>query len=225
MSSGSEIFETYKKEYLAVHESISEKLNDALPNCTPEQRKLLCNQTNRELEEADEIIGQMEMELQSLPQSIRIQLNPIVKSYKNDIKKLKKDLTKFSSNASSERDQLLARSGSHVVDFEIAGQDQRSRLNQGTQRLEDGSRRLEDARRLAHETEAVGVDILVNLQGQREQLLRTRETLNSADNWIGKSAGVLRGMQKRMAQNKLITTGIICLMVIMILLIVFLKWG
>lgn len=75
--------------------------------------------------------------------------------------------------------------------------DQRSRLLQGTERLQEGSRRLDDARRLALETESIGIATLEDLNRQRDQILRTRDTLSNADTWIAKSQGVLRGMQRR----------------------------
>ncbi|KAJ3120826.1 hypothetical protein HK098_004224 [Nowakowskiella sp. JEL0407] len=158
------------------------------------QRKLSVNQTERELEEADEILGQMEIELQSLAAPIRTKLQPRVRVYKDEVKKYKKELSK----SLNEREQLLGRSskgGSHVVDFEVESMDQRSRLLRGTERLQDGSRRLEESRRLALETgytshirifvavflkyltEAIGISTLEDLNRQREQILRTRDTV------------------------------------------------
>ncbi|KAJ3416393.1 hypothetical protein HDV05_001961 [Chytridiales sp. JEL 0842] len=192
MSNSSEIFETYQKEYTTIYDSIQDKVRNAIPNATGEQRKLLVNQANRELEEADEIISQMEMELTSLPAGVKVQLGPRVKQFKDDVRRAKRDLSK----SGNERDQLLA-GGSHVVDFESTSLDQRSRLIQGTERLQEGSRRLEEAKRVALETEAMGINTLSTLNSQREQLTRTRDTLGNADSWITKSQGVLRGMQRQ----------------------------
>ncbi|KAI9203697.1 vesicle transport v-SNARE protein N-terminus-domain-containing protein [Polychytrium aggregatum] len=222
--SGSEIFETYQKEYLTLQESISDKVKNLIPQAKPDQRKLLFNQATRELEEADEIISQMEVELQSLPPNIRNPLTPRLKSYKNDVKTLKKDLQKTNS-AASDREQLLGAGGSHVIDFEVTSMDQRSRLLQGTERLQDGSRRLEEARRIAIETENVGISTLETLNRQREQILRTRDTLSSADTWITKSQGILKTMQRRLVTNKFMTAGIIAILVVIIAVIIYLKWG
>ncbi|KAJ3037717.1 hypothetical protein HDV00_001366 [Rhizophlyctis rosea] len=146
MSEGSEIFDTYQKEYETLHESLVQKVN-AIPTAAPDQRKLLSNEAERLLEEADELLSSMEVELSSLAQPIRTRLTPRLRSFKDDIKKVRRDLTKYAGQ--SERDQLL---GSHVVDFEVASQDQRSRLLHGTERLQESSRRMEEARRIALET-------------------------------------------------------------------------
>ncbi|KAJ3008455.1 hypothetical protein HKX48_008510 [Thoreauomyces humboldtii] len=164
----------------------------------------------------------MEVELASLSASVRMRLAGRVRSSKDDIKKLRRDHQKATQG--SERDQLLNRGGSHVVDFEVSSQDQRSRLINGTERLQEGSRRLEDARRLAMETETIGIATLDDLSRQREQILRTRDTLSTADTWITKSQGALRGMQRRMIQNKVLTFGIIIMLIIIIIAIIWLKW-
>ncbi|KAJ3056577.1 hypothetical protein HK097_005974, partial [Rhizophlyctis rosea] len=134
----------------------------------------------------------MEVELSSLAQPIRTRLTPRLRSFKEEIKKVRRDLTKHVGQ--SDRDQLL---GSHVVDFEVASQDQRSRLLHGTERLQESSRRMDEARRIALETEAIGINTIETLAGQREQILRTRDRLSTADTWIAKSQGVLKGMQRR----------------------------
>ncbi|KAJ3316502.1 hypothetical protein HDU76_001748 [Blyttiomyces sp. JEL0837] len=218
--SGSEVFETYQREYSTLHESIKQKITSAIPNAPQgEQKKLLINQCLRELEEADEIISQMETELVSLPGPVRASLQPRVKAFKEEIKKAKKDM----KQGQSERDQLLS-SGSHVVDFDGVSLDQRSRLLQGTERLQESSRRLEEAKRVALETESAGINTLSELNSQREQILRTRDRLQNADSWITKSQGVLRNMQTVMYQNKALTYSIIGALILLILIVVWFKF-
>ncbi|KAI8811372.1 t-SNARE [Cladochytrium replicatum] len=222
MADVSVVFDTYEKEYGTLHESLSNRLTNLIPTASPDKRKLLVNQAERELEEVDEIISHMEIELQSLAQPVRTRLQVKLRMYKDEVKKFKKDMLKFSGH--SERDQLLGRGGSHTIDVEVASMDQRTRLLQGTERLQDGSRRLEDARRLALETEAIGISTLEDLNRQREQIIRTRDTLGNADSFIAKSQGILKGMQQRIAASKLLTAGIIVTLVLIILLIIYLKW-
>jgi vesicle transport through interaction with t-SNAREs protein 1 len=56
--------------------------------------------------------------------------------------------------------------------------DQRQRLLSGTERLGQSSRRLEDSHRLALETEGIGINILSTLKGQRETMVRARDTVS-----------------------------------------------
>ncbi|KAJ3241564.1 hypothetical protein HDU81_000103 [Chytriomyces hyalinus] len=227
MGGESEIFSTYEKEFATLHDTITAKIVSEIPSAaTADAKKRLVNQTNRELEEADEIISQMEMELVSLPTLVREQLAPRVKAFKNDLKKSKKDLGKY---ALSDRDQLLGGSGgsgSHLVDMEGRGGNNgdRSRMLQGTERLQEGSRKLEEAKRRALETEGVAIETLGSLNQQREQILRTRDRLTVADGFITKSQGVLRGMQQTMMANKYLTYGIIAALMLLIIIVIYFKF-
>ncbi|KAJ8328397.1 t-SNARE VTI1 [Batrachochytrium dendrobatidis] len=193
------IFETYEKEYRTLADDISKNISGQYSTAVGDQRKILQNKLQRELEEADEIIGQMEMELVSLPAQQRVSVSPRVQQYKEELKKFKKNLQKKvasgGADAASERDQLLG--GSANIDLEAANMDQRGRLLQGTERLQNSSRRLEDARRIALETEQIGISTLSDLNSQREQIIRTQNRLGTADSWIAKSQGVLKTMQRR----------------------------
>ncbi|KAJ3194975.1 Vesicle transport through interaction with t-SNAREs 1A [Irineochytrium annulatum] len=145
----SERFETYQNDYATLWDSIQKRIQNAIPQAKGEQRRALINQTQRDFEEADEIIGQLDYELSTMPPDARAAHASKVRSFKDETKRAKKELTKLGL---SERDQLLgSASGSHVVDFEGASMDQRGRLLHGTERLQEGSRRLEEAKRLALE--------------------------------------------------------------------------
>ena len=96
---------------------------------------------------------------------------------------------------------------------------------QGTERLQNSSRRLEDARRVALETEQIGISTLADLNTQREQIVRTQNRLGTADSWITKSTSVLKTMQRRLAANKLLSAGIIMLLVFLILAIIVMKFS
>lgn len=96
----------------------------------------------------------------------------------------------------SERDELLGDMASES-DFDASTMDQRQRLLSGTERLGESSRRLQDSHRLALETEGIGINILSTLKGQRETMLRARDTLAEADSYIDKASKTLKGMARR----------------------------
>lgn len=80
--------------------------------------------------------------------------------------------------SSSSREELFGGLESGDGDLDASTVDQRSRLLSGTDRLGESSRRLQDSHRLALETENVGINILGTLKGQRETILRSRDTVN-----------------------------------------------
>jgi vesicle transport through interaction with t-SNAREs 1 len=145
-----------------------------------------------ELDEADEMVGflfafcsfsetdaqsvqvsQMEIEMQSIPQSVRGQYQARVRTAKNEFTQQKKSLKE--ANAQLTRSSLMS-SDYHSSD-EPYGSSDRTRLLAGTSLLEEGTRRLQESQRIALETESQGADILTNLRGQREQIENSRNTV------------------------------------------------
>ncbi|ORY00435.1 V-snare-domain-containing protein [Basidiobolus meristosporus CBS 931.73] len=194
MSEGSELFETYEQEYAVLRDGLSKKFTSQIPSLSGEEKKTVIRAAERELEEADEIVEQMEMELYNLPQASRTRLQSKLREYKAELNQFKKDL-KNSASKSGEREELLG--GHTVLELDSTSMDQRARLLSGTDRLQDSSRRLQDSHRLALETESLGVGILGDLRSQREQIQHTRDTLFEADSSIDRATRTLKTMASR----------------------------
>ncbi|CAD6585023.1 MAG: hypothetical protein CYPHOPRED_002951, partial [Cyphobasidiales sp. Tagirdzhanova-0007] len=196
---GLEVFDSYETDYRTIASSVQGKLEGEARDAKGEARKAVLRRVERELEEADEIIEQMDVEVQSVPREHKTKLQVKLRSYKGDLARYKSEVKTLLS--SSDRDELLSGGGYRVdspsTDIESGGgqtQAQRSRLLQGTNKLADGQRRLEDSHRVALETEDLGAGILSNLRGQREQIENTRDTLYRADNSIDRASGTLKQM-------------------------------
>ena len=125
----------------------------------------------------------MEIEIQGMPQSIKPQYAPRIKSAKSDLarfKKLAKDLHAQATRAALLSDVSGSPFRDSTDDFGSSGnKGDRARLLAGTALLEDGSRRLQESQRIALETEEQGADILSNLRRQREQIENARDTVRS----------------------------------------------
>jgi len=199
---------------------VREKLE--APSTNGEQRKAALRRVEMELDEADEILSQMEVEIQSMPQSIR-------EAYNIRARKLKTELVEWKKSAKVLHFQL---SRSELFTHSTPGGDdpyaddttnQRTRLLAGTQSLADSSRRLEDSHRIALETEDVGTDILRSLRVQREQIEHTRDTLQTADQSIDRAGGTLKKMIRQMYRQRFVTWAIVAVLVILIGLILWYK--
>jgi vesicle transport through interaction with t-SNAREs protein 1 len=179
----SDIFAQYEKEFLDLKSAIQDKLKSEIKDLNSVKK------LGRELEELEEILGTMELETNTLPAATKVNLTPKVKIYKEEFKSLKKNFLEFKGQSTStERDLLLSSND---------GNKNRSRLLDGTERLEQGNKRLEEARRVALDTEQIGISTLEDLNRQREQLERTGNTLNTADSWIAKSQGIYNSSEAR----------------------------
>jgi len=219
------LFNNYEQDFQQIIASIRDKVEGNSQSESVEQRKAALRRVEMELDEADEMVSQMEIELQGMPQSIKPQYQARIKSAKADLtrfKKLSKDL-----HAQLTRSDLLGGVGGRPIGPSSAddpyGTGDRTRLLAGNALLEDGTRRLQDSQRVALETEEQGADILSNLRRQREQIENSRDTLYTADASIDRASGTLKKMIRRMYKQRFITGAIITVLVLLILIIVYEK--
>ncbi|TFK48099.1 V-snare-domain-containing protein [Heliocybe sulcata] len=216
------LFDSYEQDFHQIIASIREKLDGDGKEQRGEQRKAALRRVEMELDEADEMVSQMEIEIQGIPQSIKPQYQTRIRTAKAELaryKKLSKDL-----HAQASRADLLARAGTPTSDEPYGPSSDRTRLLAGTALLEDGSQRLQESQRIALETEEQGADILRNLRGQRDQIEHARDTLRTADTSIDRASGTLKKMIRRMYQQRVVTGAIIVVLVLLILIILWAKF-
>ncbi|CAD6893425.1 unnamed protein product [Tilletia controversa] len=225
-----ELYESYKQDFDQLNESIQSKLTTELAsaassssssNNNAEAKRAILRRAEMETEEADEILGQMDLEVQVFPANIKNRYSAQLRGFRAELDKQKAEIRKHyaaltnSAYAGDDGDLESGGAGSNAA--------QRERLLKGTATLEDGSRRLHESQRIALETEEVGAGILRDLRGQREQIENSRNTLRQADSNIDRSSRTLTQMIRRARQQKFVTTGIIIVLVLLILLILYNK--
>lgn len=193
-----DLFESYTSDYKELLSSIQTHLSKTLPSQNGEARKSTLRRCEMELDEAEEILSQMDVEVQGFPQSVRNKYTVTMRGYKSDLERVASELRKQNStnnSAYNPADPFV--DSNRDVESGHANDDQRQRLLQGTATLEDGTRRLQESNRIALETEDLGADILRDLRGQREQIEHSRDTLRGADSSLDRSSKTLTKMIRR----------------------------
>lgn len=157
-----------------------------------------------ELEEADEILAQMELEANGVSdKQTKTQLQGRLRASKAELQRRRQETKTIASDL--DRSDLLGSAARYADDDNDAeaglpsanSHAQRARMLNTTDKLQDSTRRLEESHRLALETEDLGAGILGNLRGQREQIENTRNRLVDADRGIDKASGTLGKMIRR----------------------------
>lgn len=219
------LFDAYEQDFLHLIQGVREKLDGDAKTQVGEQRKAALRRVEIELDEADDIVSQLEIEIQGIPNSVKSQYTSRLKQAKSELtkfKKLSKDL-----HAQAGRVDLLGsgggRRGPRSDDPYSDEPSQRDRLLNGHQTLQDGSRRLQESTGIAYQTEAYGAEILSTLRGQREQIENARDTLGTADGNIARSSNTIGKMIIQMKKQKFIMAGIIAFFVALIILILYFK--
>jgi len=218
------LFDSYEHDFQQIVDSIGSKLNVDGKEESSEQRKAALRRVEMELDEADEMVSQMEIEIQGIPQSIKIQYQNRLRTAKADLSRYKK-LSKDAYSQLSRADLLMSstRAGITTSDEPYGPTSDRTRLLTGTAVLEDGTRRLQESQRIALETEDQGAEILFSLRTQREQIENARDTLRTADTAIDRASGTLKKMIRRMYQQRVVTVAIIVVLVLLVAIIIWEK--
>lgn len=103
----------------------------------------------------------------------------------------------------------------------INSSDKQTLLN--NERLERSTRKLKDGYRVALDTEAHGMDILNELQREREVLERSKNRLSHATNMLNSSSNVVTQMYRHVIQDRVVLYGIFAVIVIVILVVIISK--
>ncbi|KAK1754311.1 vesicle transport v-SNARE protein [Echria macrotheca] len=225
---GTELFSSYEAEFKLVQADLSQKL-DQIPDLTGEPRKAALSQAERALDEAAELLDQMQLEKQNVPSSSRTKLNQRLRNYTSDVDGYKRKLRAladtraalFSGSRYRDDPSITGSGGPSGGDVQL---EQRQQLLAGTDRLDRSTQRLKNSQALANETEAIGASTLADLHRQREQIQNTTDVLLESEGYVDRSVKTLRGMARRMATNRIITIAIITILVLLIFAVIFSKF-
>ncbi|XP_047558385.1 vesicle transport through interaction with t-SNAREs homolog 1A isoform X3 [Lutra lutra] len=183
-------FEGYEQDFAVLTAEITSKIA-RVPRLPPDEKKQMVANVEKQLEEAKELLEQMDLEVREIPPQSRGMYSNRMRSYKQEMGKLETDFKRSRIAYSDEvRNELLGDDGN-------SSENQRAHLLDNTERLERSSRRLEAGYQIAVETEQIGQEMLENLSHDREKIQRARERLRETDANLGKSSRVLTGMLRR----------------------------
>ncbi|XP_073418240.1 vesicle transport through interaction with t-SNAREs homolog 1A isoform X2 [Dendrobates tinctorius] len=180
-------FQGYEQDYGVLTAEITNRIGK-IPKLSGEEKKQMVMTVEKQLEEAKELLEQMDLEVREIPAQSRAMYSNRMRSYKQEMGKLEADFKRSRIAYSDEvRNELLGDDGS-------SSESQRVHLLDNTEKLERSSRRLEAGYQIAVETEQVGQNILENLSQDREKIQRARDRLRETDTNLGKSSRILTGM-------------------------------
>ncbi|XP_036121515.1 vesicle transport through interaction with t-SNAREs homolog 1A isoform X2 [Molossus molossus] len=194
-------FEGYEQDFAVLTAEITSKIA-RVPRLPPDEKKQMVANVEKQLEEAKELLEQMDLEVREIPPQSRGMYSNRMRSYKQEMGKLETDFKRSRIAYSDEvRNELLGDDGNSSENQLIKLREERAHLLDNTERLERSSRRLEAGYQIAVETEQIGQEVLENLSHDREKIQRARERLRETDANLGKSSRVLTGMLRRLGPN------------------------
>jgi len=209
--------QTFEQQYSVLSGEITAKIGK-VPNLHGGEKLCMISDVEHQIDEAKELLEQMDLEVHNLSPSEKPRYKGRVKSYQQDLSNLEKDFRKSRIALSEKvREQLLGEEG---VGYDSAVEDQRQRLLDNSERLERGGKKLDQGYKVCLESEEIGNNILEDLHSQRETITRARDRIHDIDANLGKSSRLLSVMTKRLLQNRLALffIGIVLLITVVILI-------
>jgi len=198
----SERFESLEDDVTAIIDTLKE-IDTKVSSLSGEDRKSAVRKAERNLEEANVIIQELESEAKLAPVNYRTQFLGRIRHYRSDIEQFTRNLKRGAPSGSSGTDNY------GFDREERLDSANRAKLLQGHQSLQRTSDSIARSHQIAAETDQIGTDIIDELGEQRETLVRTRGKLVETDANLTKSRKILKGMARRVMTNKLILAFII----------------
>ncbi len=136
----SELFDSYASDLQQLKDGIRQKLEQSRSQ-SGEAKKSTLRRAEMELEEAEEVISQMDIEVQGFPQSVRSRYSVQIRGFKQEVQGLTKEVRAGLSSAGGAKGGYNAAYADDDGDLEAADSAtaNRQRLLQGTASLEDGT--------------------------------------------------------------------------------------
>ncbi|XP_060624395.1 vesicle transport through interaction with t-SNAREs homolog 1A isoform X1 [Anolis sagrei] len=214
-------FEGYEQDFSVLSAEITNRIGK-VPKLLGDEKRQMVSNVEKQLEEARELLEQMELEVREIPPQSRAMYSSRMRSYKQEMEKLEADFKRSRIAYSDEvRNDLLGDDGNSSEIQLIKLREERAHLLDNTERLERSSRRLEAGYQIAVETEQIGQDILENLSHDREKIQRARERLRETDANLGKSSRILTGMIRRVIQNRILVVILGIIVFLAVVMIVY----
>jgi len=218
------VFENYEEEYLSSSRTAAqniEKLPDLLPG---HEKDSLTTSTATAIDNAEDIVKQMELEARSLQGEERQTAVAQTKDYKASITSLREQL-KLAKNSNRAEEAARAELFQQTNPAQLAeSETQRSRLLASTAKMNKATDKLKAACQIAVDTEQVGTDILTDLDTQRHTIQGARNRLAGANTNLDRSRRMLNGMARRARANKAIMVCVIMVLIVMISAIVYINY-
>ncbi|XP_032463836.1 vesicle transport through interaction with t-SNAREs homolog 1A isoform X13 [Phocoena sinus] len=170
-------FEGYEQDFAVLTAEITNKIA-RVPRLPPDEKKQVVANVEKQLEEARELLEQMDLEVREIPPQSRGMYRNRMRSYKQEMGNLETDFKRSRIAYSDEvRNELLGDDGN-------SSENQRAHLLDNTERLERSSRRLEAGYQIAVET-APSVISRPKQSYRRSTRDRGTNVKDSRTNWPG----------------------------------------
>ncbi|XP_043281129.1 vesicle transport through interaction with t-SNAREs homolog 1A [Venturia canescens] len=203
------LIDNYEQQYAVLTADITAKIGRIVSLLGAEKREFV-QDVDRQLEEAQELLEQMELEVRGTSGNQRRRLGGRVESHRAELKRLTREF----QAAKKPKDDIVDMSGEESWENGGITEDQKKQLLDTSERIERTGRTLQNGYRMVLESEEIGSQVLKDLHDQRETIQRGRSRLRETDAELGRGSRLLSGMIFRALQQRLILAAVALILMI-----------
>ncbi|KAG7189017.1 hypothetical protein KM043_008610 [Ampulex compressa] len=209
------LIDNYEQQYAVLTADITAKIGRIWVLNGNEKRAFI-QDVDRQIEEAQELLEQMELEVRGMNGVARDRLRGRVESHRAELKRLTQEF----QSAKKPKDDSIDIAIDESWDNNVT-EDQRKRLLDASERIDRSGRTLQNGYRMVLETEEIGTQVLKDLHDQRETIQRSRGRLRETDADLGRGSRLLSGMIMRSLQQRIILAVVALALVIVACFVVY----
>jgi chromosome segregation ATPase len=208
-SADTEIFRGYENEYYEIVNKMKRQLLEVKSQAGDAKRRTL-QTLDKNNETAEKLIKDMTYEANNIAAyDVSEKLKQRIKNMQRDLDQTKTEIRKNKeAKAVSERDSLLG-SSRQQDEFAATDSDHKQRLIQSTNRLDRSTDSIHRSLAMIEEAEQIGIGTSVDLKNQGEQLRRTRDRIDDANQELTTGGKIIGRMSRRQITNRIILVLII----------------
>ncbi|KAL0115864.1 hypothetical protein PUN28_011026 [Cardiocondyla obscurior] len=162
------LVDSYEQQYAALTADITAKIG-RIRLLSGGEKRAFVQDVDRQIEEAQELLEQMELEVRGMNGAARDRLRARVESHRAELKRLTQEF----QAAKKPKEDAIEITVEETWDNNVT-EDQTKRLLDASERIERSGRTLQNGYRMALETEEIGSQVLKELHEQRETIQRGR---------------------------------------------------
>lgn len=208
------LIESHAQQYAILTADITAKIGKL---ATHADKKSIIQEIERHVEEAQELLEQMELESREADPAVRPRLRTQLDSYRAELKRLTQEFTKVRSTQFE--DGFYSQDDIYSNNVSVTEEQKRSLLD-NSERLERTGKQLTTGYRMILETEEIGSQVLQDLNSQRETIQRSRNRLRETNAELGLSSRLISGMLRRSWIHRFILYGVAVVFVVTIVVVI-----
>ncbi|XP_076240498.1 vesicle transport through interaction with t-SNAREs 1a [Calliopsis andreniformis] len=210
------LIDNYEQQYAVLTADITAKIGRIRTQSGNEKRAFI-QDVDRHIEEAHELLEQMELEVRGVSGTARDRLRGRVESHRAELKRLTQEF----QSARRPKDESIEISREDSWENSSITEDQKKRLLDTSDRIDRTGRTLQNGYRMVLETEEIGSQVLKELHDQRETIQRGRGRLRETDAELGRGSRLLSVMILRSLQQRIILAGVALTLIIVAFIVIY----